>query len=47
MALESYWEKIAETNLRQGDFLINCSVPVFSDIPKESLESEIEMGKPI
>lgn len=45
MALESYWEKIVQTNLRQGDYLTNCPVPVFSEIPKENLALEIEIGK--
>ena len=45
MALESYWEKIIKTNLRQGDFPINCPVPVFSELPKENLSLEVEIGK--
>lgn len=45
MDLESYWVEISETNLRQGDYLTNCPVPVFSDIPKEGSALEIEIGK--
>ena len=45
MNRDSFWRKISESNLRQGDFLLNCPIPVFSDIPKEDLSLEVEIGK--
>ena len=45
MNISSFWQKVSESNLRQGDFLTDCSIPVFSDIPKEDLTLEIEIGK--
>lgn len=45
MAIESFWEKVADSSLRQGDYLLNCPVPVFSEIPQENLALEVEIGK--
>lgn len=44
MTAESFWEKTSDANLRQGDFLGNCPVPVYSEIPQASLSLEIQVG---
>jgi hypothetical protein len=44
MTFESYWEGVTESNLRQGDFLMNCPVPVFSEIPQEDLSLDVQIG---
>jgi hypothetical protein len=44
MTAESFWERVAESNLRQGDYLTNCPVPVYSEIPRESLSLDIQIG---
>jgi len=44
MTLESFWEKVTESNLRQGDYLVNCPVPVYSEIPQENSWLEIQIG---
>lgn len=44
MAVESFWEKIKEPNLRQGDYLANCPVPVYSTIPQTNSAFEIQIG---
>ena len=31
MENKSYWEKPSSSNLRQGDFIFNCPVPVFAE----------------
>lgn len=44
MVVESFWEKIKEPDLRQGDYLANCPVPVYSTVPRENLPLEIQIG---
>ena len=44
MIAETFWEKVAEANLRQGDYLMNCPVPVYVEIPQENLSLEIQIG---
>jgi hypothetical protein len=44
MTLESFWEKVKESNLRQGDYSINCPVPIYSEIPQENSALEIQIG---
>ena len=31
--MESFWEQVHEAELRQGDYLLNCPVPLLSPIP--------------
>ncbi|MCY7377337.1 MAG: hypothetical protein LH472_15365 [Pyrinomonadaceae bacterium] len=44
MTAESFWEKVAEAALKQGDYLTNCPVPFYSEIPQENLTLEIQIG---
>ncbi len=32
----SYWQNFSDSTLRQGDYVSNCPVPVFADIPTEN-----------
>lgn len=36
---ESFWVQVTESNLRQGDCLIDCAVPIFRD-PKATSETQ-------
>ena len=36
---ESFWGKVTVSNLRQGDYLTNCAVPIFRD-PKKTTETQ-------
>lgn len=42
MAIESYWESSANSALRQGDYLLNCPIPVFAEFPMQT-EKEVEL----
>lgn len=44
MDIESFWAKITVPDLRQGDYLANCPVPVYSTVPQEDLALEIQIG---
>ena len=47
MPIESYWGNTFGNNLRQGDFLPNCPIPIFSAIPdptQTNLSLEVEIG---
>ena len=44
MMPETFWEKVAEANLRQGDYLMNCPVPIYVEIPQKNLSLEIQIG---
>ena len=44
MTAETFWEKVAKADLRQGDYLMNCPVPVYVEIPLENLSLEIQIG---
>lgn len=43
MTVESFWENVSESNLRQGDYLKNCPIPVYSQIPQENLSLDIQI----
>ena len=34
--MESFWEEVSSATLRQGDYLLNCPVPVFQDQPNST-----------
>ena len=34
--MESFWEAVSETSLRQGDYLLDCPVPVFQLPPDDT-----------
>jgi hypothetical protein len=44
MTVESFWEKVAGANLRQGDYLMNCPVPVYAEIPQKNLSLDVNIG---
>jgi len=44
MELESFWGKVTESNLRQGDYLMSCPIPVFSEVPQNNRALEIQIG---
>jgi len=35
----SFWSKVADSNLRQGNYLLDCAVPIFRD-PKITPEAQ-------
>jgi len=43
--VESFWVKVAESNLRQGDYLTDCAVPIFPDpsVTSETQEVPIDV----
>lgn len=38
METKSFWEKVSEENLLQGDYILDCPVPVFTEIPAEKIK---------
>jgi hypothetical protein len=32
---KSFWEKTSGSDLRQGDYIFECLVPIFTEIPAE------------
>ena len=34
--MESFWEEVVGATLRQGDYLLNCPVPVFQELSANS-----------
>ncbi len=40
--MESFWELIRGRDLRQGDYLFNCPVPLFAPQPEEEAEIQIK-----
>ena len=36
---ESFWIKVTDSNLQQGDYLLDCAVPIFRD-PKITSETQ-------
>ena len=43
--IESFWVKVTESNLRQGDYLTDCAVPIFLDpsVTSETQEVPIDV----
>jgi hypothetical protein len=35
---ESFWENTSASDLRQGDYIVDCPVPFFAEIPAERLK---------
>jgi len=35
---KSFWEKTSGLNLQQGDYIFECPVPIFTEIPAERLK---------
>lgn len=38
MDAESFWQKVTDSDLMQGDYILDCPVPVFAEIPAEKVK---------
>ena len=39
MEAESFWQKVSDSELMQGDYIFDCPVPIFAEIPAEKVKT--------
>ncbi|MGH9844130.1 MAG: hypothetical protein ACREEM_35845 [Blastocatellia bacterium] len=42
--MESFWEEISGASLRQGDYLLNCPIPLLDEQPDTSGQQSLPVG---
>jgi hypothetical protein len=42
--MESFWEEILDDSLRQGDYLLNCPIPIFYEQPDTTGQQSLPVG---
>ena len=45
MTVEAFWEETTGTDLRQGDYLLNCSIPLMLELTDHPDEQKLPQGK--
>lgn len=45
MTVESFWEETTGADLRQGDYLLNCSIPLMLELTDNPDEQKLPQGK--